>query len=134
MRIVRSRLNPETWPIVCIIAFPGCGAGTLSGPPGGAWELKALPTRAAGNGALRFRFLGNYAFFAGAAVFAAGLASSVAFAAAAAFAGSLLANAPSCEGGIVSGPVWNSRYSMPMAARPIQLRARRFSVIVFSTL
>ncbi len=43
---------------------------------------------------------------------------------------SLFANAPSCDGGIVNGPVRNSAYSSAIAARPTQLRARRFNVVV----
>src|SRR6188508_2710635 len=42
-------------------------------------------------------------------------------------AGSLLANAPSCEGGIVSGPVFMKRYSRPNAILPTSVLARSFS-------
>src|SRR5258708_2250044 len=42
--------------------------------------------------------------------------------------GSLFANAPSCDGGIVSGPVLKRRYSSAMAALPNQRLARSFSV------
>src|SRR6185503_13812756 len=46
-------------------------------------------------------------------------------------AGSLLANAPSCEGGIVSGPVLKNRYSSPIASFPQGLFASSFSVRTF---
>src|SRR5256714_14490412 len=48
--------------------------------------------------------------------------------------GSLLAKAPSCDGGIVSGPVLNSAYSMAIAALPKRLFTRSLTVTVFFTL
>ena len=48
--------------------------------------------------------------------------------------GSLFANAPSCDGGIVSGPLRNSAYSSAMRAWPSHVPARRFSVTVLRTL
>ncbi|MND01545.1 hypothetical protein D3C83_205740 [compost metagenome] len=48
--------------------------------------------------------------------------------------GSLFANAPSCEGGMVSGPVRRNRYSSPIAALPHRLLAISFSVRTFFTL
>src|SRR5204863_2144488 len=48
--------------------------------------------------------------------------------------GSLLAKAPICEGGMVSGPVRKRKYSAAMAALPIQLFATPFSVFAFVTL
>ena len=49
-------------------------------------------------------------------------------------AGSLFANAPSCEGGMVSGPVRKSRYSRPIAALPNSELARSFRVVTPCTL
>src|ERR1044071_2536927 len=48
--------------------------------------------------------------------------------------GSLLANAPACEGGMVSGPVRNAKYSSAIAALPQMLLAMPFSVFTFFTL
>ena len=48
--------------------------------------------------------------------------------------GSLLAKAPSCDGGMVSGPVLNSRYSSPIAALPSSELARWLSVTTLCTL
>ena len=48
--------------------------------------------------------------------------------------GSLRAKAPSCDGGIVSGPVLNRRYSSPIAALPSSEFTRTFRVTVFFTL
>ena len=53
---------------------------------------------------------------------------------AASWDGSLFANAPSCDGGIVSGPVLKNAYSSAMASLPSHVPARRFSVIVLRTL
>ena len=50
-----------------------------------------------------------------------------------AWLGSLLANAPSCDGGIVMGPVLLKKYSRPIFAIPQGYFARRFSVTVLST-
>src|SRR5919205_4055010 len=47
---------------------------------------------------------------------------------------SLLANAPACEGGMVSGPVRKRKYSAAIAAFPSQLFATVFSVRTFVTL
>src|SRR5437867_11006941 len=49
-------------------------------------------------------------------------------------AGLLFANAPSCEGGMVSGPVRKNRYSSPIAIFPNRLLARSLSVRTFFTL
>src|SRR3954468_5386970 len=48
--------------------------------------------------------------------------------------GSLFANAPACDGGIVSGPVRNAKYSNAIAALPQTLLAMPFSVFTFFTL
>ena len=48
--------------------------------------------------------------------------------------GSLLANAPACDGGMVSGPVRNAKYSSAIAALPHRLLAMPFSVFTFFTL
>src|SRR5919109_5492821 len=49
-------------------------------------------------------------------------------------AGSLLANAPHCEGGIVNGPVRKRKYSAAIIALPQRLLAMPFSVFTFFTL
>src|SRR5476649_2825860 len=46
--------------------------------------------------------------------------------------GSLFAKAPSCEGGIVSGPVLKSMYSSPIATLPSQRLERSFNVGPFT--
>src|SRR3954463_3512280 len=48
--------------------------------------------------------------------------------------GSLFAKAPSCDGGMVSGPVRKRKYSAAIVALPIQLLATPFSVRAFFTL
>src|SRR5918992_5730786 len=48
--------------------------------------------------------------------------------------GSLLANAPACEGGMVSGPVRKAKYSSAIHAFPNRLLAMPFSVLTFLTL
>src|ERR1700704_238416 len=48
--------------------------------------------------------------------------------------GSLLANAPAWDGGMVSGPVRNAKYSNAIAALPQKLFAMPFSVLTFFTL
>src|SRR5712692_7288849 len=48
--------------------------------------------------------------------------------------GSLFANAPACEGGMVSGPVRKMKYSSAIAALPSRLFAAPFSVLTFFTL
>src|SRR5215471_6314640 len=50
------------------------------------------------------------------------------------WAGSLLANAPSWDGGIVSGPVRKRKYSRPIRAFPTRLLARSFRVRTLWTL
>ena len=47
--------------------------------------------------------------------------------------GSLFANAPSWEGGMVSGPVFSAKYSSPINILPSSELARWFMVTVFST-
>src|SRR5438067_10472392 len=47
---------------------------------------------------------------------------------------SLLAKAPACDGGMVSGPVRKRKYSAAIAALPTQLFATVFSVRAFLTL
>src|SRR5688572_1839241 len=49
-------------------------------------------------------------------------------------AGALFANAPICEGGIVSGPVRNAKYSNAIAALPNRLFATPLSVLTSRTL
>src|SRR5260221_10226745 len=49
-------------------------------------------------------------------------------------AGSLFANAPACDGGMVSGPVRKAKYSAAMAAFPHQELAMPFSVFTPCTL
>src|SRR5918993_3457428 len=48
--------------------------------------------------------------------------------------GSLFAKAPSCEGGIVNGPVRKAKYSAAIAALPNQLFAMPLSVFTSRTL
>src|SRR5687768_3289160 len=47
---------------------------------------------------------------------------------------SLRANAPSCDGGMVNGPVLNNAYSAAMTAFPNRLFTRSFNVTVLLTL
>ena len=47
---------------------------------------------------------------------------------------SLFANAPSCDGGMVSGPVLKNKYSSPIIALPHSELTRWLSVTVFWTL
>src|SRR5438034_10553872 len=49
-------------------------------------------------------------------------------------AGSLLAKAPACEGGMVSGPVRKRKYSAAIAALPKRLLATPLRVLTFRTL